>query len=141
MPWRLRHRKRLEAGNGEEQIIDLRVERFLEPCLLLLLVEKPAHGYKLIDRLNQVWLVPEKQDPGAVYRNLRRLERGGMVKSQWDTSGRGPAKRLYEVTPEGEKRLAAWASAVDWGIKALIKFLERYKATCLEANEDGKLGR
>lgn len=132
MPWRLRHRKRLEAGNGEEQIIDLRVERFLEPCLLLLLVEKPAHGYELIDRLNQIWLVPEKQDPGAVYRNLRRLERGGMVKSQWDTSGRGPAKRLYEVTPEGEKRLAAWASAVDWGIKALIKFLERYKATCLE---------
>jgi len=128
----------LEAGNGEEQILDLRVEGFIEPCLLMLLVEKPSHGYELIDRLNQIWLLPEKQDSGAVYRNLRKLERGQMVTSQWDTSSKGPAKRLYEVTPEGKKRLAEWASAVDWGIKALIKFLERYKATCLEENEDNE---
>lgn len=114
------------------------MEGFIEPCLLMLLVEKPSHGYELIDRLNQIWLLPEKQDSGAVYRNLRKLERGQMVTSQWDTSSKGPAKRLYEVTPEGKKRLAEWASAVDWGIKALIKFLERYKATCLAVNEDNE---
>ena len=56
--------KSRQTGNNEDQVIDLRVERFIEPCLLLLLVEKPAHGYELIERLNEVWLGPEKQDPG-----------------------------------------------------------------------------
>ena len=59
-----------------------------------------------------------------------------MVESQWDTSGRGPAKRLYEVTPEGKKRLAAWASAVEWGIEALTAFLDRYKATNPESKSN-----
>src|ERR1051325_5940611 len=42
-----------------------RVERFLEPALLLLLSERPAHGYELVDRVPD--LVPgERPELGGL---------------------------------------------------------------------------
>lgn len=105
-----------------------RVERFIEPCLLLLLLERPAHGYDLMERLREFGFDGEDQDPGMVYRNLRRLEHQGMVESEWDTSGPGPAKRLYQVTPEGRELLTAWGAVITRNVATLKKFLERYEA-------------
>ena len=102
-----------------------RMERFIEPCLLLLLREKPAHGYDLIARL-QDFGFGDSQDPGVVYRNLRRLEEQGMITSEWDTSGTGPAKRSYEVTAEGRELMKAWAEAINLNIATLKSFLERF---------------
>lgn len=43
---------------------------------------------------------------GSVYPILARLEEGGWVVSRWDeTAGRGPRRRLYELTEDG--RLSA----------------------------------
>ncbi|NPV52670.1 MAG: PadR family transcriptional regulator [Firmicutes bacterium] len=105
-----------------------RIERFIEPCLLLLLREKPAHGYDLMERLRDFGFDGENQDPGMVYRNLRRLEEDGMVRSEWDTTGSGPARRLYEVTPEGKELLQAWVEVIRQNIVTLKSFLERYDA-------------
>ncbi|HHY46172.1 MAG TPA: PadR family transcriptional regulator [Firmicutes bacterium] len=105
-----------------------RIERFIEPCLLLLLLEKPAHGYDLMERLKEFGFDGENQDPGVVYRNLRRLEDEGMVRSEWDTSGPGPARRLYEVTSEGKELLRAWVEVIRQNIATLKSFSERYDA-------------
>ncbi len=105
---------------------DYRMERFIEPCLLLLLLEKPAHGYDLITRLREFGFA-EDQDPGMVYRNLRRLEEQGAIASEWDTSGTGPARRLYEVTDEGRDLLNAWADNIKLNIETLQSFLERHQ--------------
>ena len=104
--------------------MDSRMERFIEPCLLLLLLEKPAHGYDLIARLHDFGF-GDNQDPGMVYRNLRRLEDQGAILSEWDTSGAGPAKRSYEVAPEGRELLKAWAEAIGQNISTLKSFLDR----------------
>jgi DNA-binding PadR family transcriptional regulator len=32
---------------------------------------------------------------------LRRMEEAGFVISQWDTTGSGPAKRVYRITQDG----------------------------------------
>ena len=113
--------KGVPAGCG---CMGSRMERFIEPCLLLLLLEKPAHGYDLMFRLRDFGF-REDQDPGMVYRNLRKLEEQGMIESEWDTSGAGPAKRLYHVTAEGRELLRAWAETISLNIAALRSFLER----------------
>lgn len=105
-----------------------RIERFMEPCLLLLLLEKPAHGYDLIERLKELGVKSDTPDPGMVYRTLRRLECEGMVRSEWETSGTGPARRLYEVTPEGKELLQAWVEVIKENISTLKAFLVRYEA-------------
>lgn len=105
---------------------NVRLERFLEPCLLLLLAECPSHGYELIERLGGSVLSYDAPDPGLVYRNLRRLEEQGMVSSEWETGGAGPARRLYQLSSDGEDYLAAWRQQIEQNIRQWQNFLQRY---------------
>lgn len=63
---------------------------FVQPCLLLLLLEHPDHGYALVERLDSFLLA--EGDAGAVYRSLHALEVSGAVRSTWGLSESGPAR-------------------------------------------------
>ncbi|SEG68684.1 poly-beta-hydroxybutyrate-responsive repressor [Thermomonospora echinospora] len=78
----------------------------LHPFLLLLIFERPGHGYELIERLGR--LGAAEVEPGHVYRVLRGLERERLVVSTWVPSDSGPARRCYELTPDGLAGLEAW---------------------------------
>ncbi|MGB9859676.1 MAG: helix-turn-helix transcriptional regulator [Moorellaceae bacterium] len=97
----------------------------LQPYLLLLLYQEPAHGYELVEKLLEFGFHP-CLDATTVYRNLRRMEEEGLVTSQWNTQGPGPARRLYQLTPEGEDVLHSWASTIRRRKETLEKFLDRY---------------
>ena len=111
-----------------------RVSRFIQPCLLLLLREKPAHGYELLDGVARFGFQDGPPDPGGIYRNLRRMEQDGLVRSQWNTSEAGPARRVYEITPDGEELLHAWAHGIERIKFALSNFLEAYQKNPLCEN-------
>ena len=78
------------------------LRHFVEPCLLLLLRERPDHGYELVDRLRILGLADG--DSASIYRTLRGLERNGLVRSVWRPSSTGPARRTYSLTGEGTGR-------------------------------------
>ncbi|MBA9001614.1 MULTISPECIES: PadR family transcriptional regulator [Thermomonospora] len=82
------------------------VRGLLHPFLLLLIFERPGHGYELIERLERMGA--GGVEPAQVYRVLRALERERLVVSAWVPSESGPARRCYELTPEGLARLEAW---------------------------------
>jgi PadR family transcriptional regulator PadR len=116
-------RTRWRDGQGRWHVRG-RVERFLEPALLLLLAERSAHGYELVDRVPE--LVPgERPELGGLYRVLRALEEDGLVKSEWDAEEPGPAKRMYELTPAGHELLRAWAKALRQTQQVVDAFLRR----------------
>jgi PadR family transcriptional regulator, regulatory protein PadR len=103
-----------------------RVERFSEPALLLLLRERPAHGYELIDSLGE--LAPGRRvDMGNLYRTLRALEAEDLVASEWDAEAPGPAKRRYELTDAGARLLDEWAAALERTRDRIDEFLSRYE--------------
>lgn len=104
------------------------LEKFMQPCLLLLLKQRSAHGYDLIQSLLEFGFGERSLDPGTVYRNLRRMEEEGLVSSRWDIGEGGPAKRLYRLTEEGEEMLRAWAINIGQQRKRLDDFLEKYRA-------------
>ena len=103
-----------------------KMERFLEPCLLLLLAEGQSHGYELMDTLGCGSLLEDSPDPGLMYRTLRRLEENEFVASTWETGGSGPAKRLYNLTPAGFEYLSAWAANIQRNRERLDRFLGKY---------------
>src|SRR5262245_65784898 len=103
---RARHRRRTEAGWE----VRARVERLGEAALLLLLAERPTHGYELLERLPEL-LGEERVDVGNLYRFLRALEQDGVVTSEWSAELPGPAKRTYALTDDGRARLAAAGEA------------------------------
>ena len=103
-----------------------RVERFAEPALLLLLRERPTHGYELLEALPA--LVGEgRVDMGNLYRILRALEDDGVVTSEWSVDEPGPAKRSYALTDEGRALLDEWAAALRELQARTAEFLNRYE--------------
>jgi PadR family transcriptional regulator PadR len=103
-----------------------RVERFSEPALLLLLRERPAHGYELLDALPGL-TGEARVDMGNLYRVLRALEEDGLVTSRWEAGEPGPAKRTYDLTPAGTRLLDEWAAALRRSRARIDTFLDRFE--------------
>jgi len=93
---------------------------------LLLLADRPAHGYELMERLGQG--NDPGADPGLLYRTLRQFEAEGLVRSSWDTEGHGAARRVYEITVEGIEYLHAWAVNIRRTRDRLERFLAEYES-------------
>lgn len=87
----------------------------LEGLLLAGLLESPAHGYALSERLavrsGGELAVPD----GSLYPALQRLERVGLVSSSWARVD-GRRRRVYALTEGGRRQ--AEASAREWRVFA-----------------------
>lgn len=99
-------------------------KRFIEPRLLYLIRANPSYGYQLIEDMAGLPFPGPTPDSAAVYRMLRELEKDGLVRSQWKHGEAGPAKRIYEITPLGEKRLAVWVEAIKERADLLNAFID-----------------
>ena len=104
-----------------------RMARFVQPWLLLQLAKQPAHGYELMEGLVGQDDQPPL-DPGTLYRMLRFFEEEGIVSSEWETGGAGPARRVYRVTDQGLEYLHAWAATVRRDRDRLDRFLADYES-------------
>ena len=118
-------RRRWRGGQGGEAC-PRRINRFLEPCLLLLLHCDEAHGYELLEGLKQFGFEQNPVDSSTVYRRLRGLEEREFVTSRWDTESAGPARRLYQITEEGDRYLAWWVDDLRETDRVLHYFLGVY---------------
>ena len=110
------------------EVCPRRIHRFVEPCLLMLLGDREAHGYQLQEGLKQFGFEQNPVDSSTVYRFLRGLEKRGYVTSRWDTSSGGPARRLYRITEEGKGYLAWWVDDLRETDRMLHYFLDLYDA-------------
>jgi len=97
---------------------------FLTPWLLLLIRNWSMHGYQLMQTMAVFGLAA--CDPATVYRTLRRLEKEGLINSDWEPGDAGPAKRVYSLTQTGEEFLQTWASALRQHQDILSRFFDLY---------------
>nr|WP_207631316.1 MULTISPECIES: helix-turn-helix transcriptional regulator [unclassified Actinopolyspora] len=76
----------------------------MDGLLLATLDGKRLHGYAIIEALQQRSGGVVSLPTGTVYPALRRLEKGGYVRSEWSTVG-GRQRRSYSLTPAGKNSL------------------------------------
>ena len=117
-----RHRRLVDGA----WIVDARIARLAEPAVLVILAERPTHGYELLERLPAL-LGAESVDAGNLYRFLRALEADRIVASNWDAELPGPARRTYTITDPGRQLLAAWATALEDTRARIDEFLNRHQ--------------
>jgi len=104
-----------------------KIEGFIVSCILLILKEKQAHGYEIMEQLGNLAFLESLPDPGVVYRHLRRLEEGGMVESRLEPGSGGPARKVYSLNPEGESFLLAWTASIRKRKSSLEGFLAAFE--------------
>ena len=81
----------------------------LRLVILALIAEKPRYGYEVIKELGERVGGDYSPSPGVVYPTLTMLEEMGYASASLDPQGR----KLYAVTPEGEKVLADNKAQID----------------------------
>jgi PadR family transcriptional regulator, regulatory protein PadR len=103
-----------------------RASHLLEPALLCSLLEGPAHGYALVEKLGAFGL--ETVSLRRVYRVMQRLEEVGWVRSDWESDRtQGPPRRIYVLAPEGEEVLAEWMDYLRESKRAIDGLLDAYE--------------
>lgn len=115
------HRHKADRGGPP----GARVRSFVQPRLLFLLAQRPAYGYELMEQLEEEGT--SAIDPALLYRTLHRFQERGLVSSTWGKSGRGPDRRVYEITGEGLEYLHAWAVELYRTKERLDRFLREYE--------------
>ena len=67
----------------------------------------PEHGYGVLLRIEQITGGALLVEQGALYPALYRLERQGLIQSEWGTSDNNRRAKFYALTASGRKRLKA----------------------------------
>lgn len=95
-----------------------------QEVLLALLAKEPSQGSQLRARLERA-LGPlgEALNSGHVYVQLGRLEKAGLVVLRGPTGLPDDADRkVYQLTPAGQERVAEWVGEVSWPRPDLAEF-------------------
>jgi DNA-binding PadR family transcriptional regulator len=105
-----------------EHIEQLRLElrRGIVVLAVLTLMENASYGYNLIQRLSGQGLEVEE---GTLYPLLRRLEKQGLLNSEWDTSESRPRK-YYRISPMGQDVLTALQTEWQETVTVMRRILE-----------------
>ncbi len=117
--------KKVQAGPAVKGQLDM--------LLLAVLASGPSHGYAVIEQLregsDELFDLPE----GTVYPALHRLERSGLLASDWDASG-GRPRRVYRITTKGSSRLEEQRSAWEQFSASIDRMLEEPWSTNVRPN-------
>jgi len=66
----------------------------------------PLHGYGVSRALRRATDDAFQVEEGALYPALRRLEKRGLLASEWGVTGTGRDAKFYRLTQAGERELA-----------------------------------
>ncbi|HEU4318788.1 MAG TPA: PadR family transcriptional regulator [Acidimicrobiia bacterium] len=95
----------------ENHVKEIRRGSLILACLLAL--REPGYGYGLLEKLEQSGV---EVDANTLYPMLRRLEKQGLLVSEWDTDGARPRK-YYATSDKGrdlaDELIAAWSSMTE----------------------------
>jgi len=91
-------------------------------AIMALLVRGKAYGYELVKRLDEhaSFLSTEQ---GTVYPLLRRMERRGLLRAEWDHTDPAKPRKYYELTDGGAealRRMCAMWSTLSEGMNRII---------------------
>ena len=93
------------------------VQGTLDMLILQTLRAAPRHGYAISQAIragsNEFFHI----ETGSLYPALQRLEKRGLVSSEWKTTEHRQQARIYRLTPKGRRHLSQeqsrWQQLVD----------------------------
>ena len=104
---------------------EVRPKNLLVPVLLMSLHQWSSYGYELMQRTANFW--ETAVNSGTLYRTLRQMENNGDIKSTWDTTKPGAARRMYSITEAGEAYLDLWIKLLQQQQRNTEAFLKLYQ--------------
>ena len=99
----------------------------LEMMILESLRRQPAHGYALVQHIQQRSKNLLQVEEGSLYPALQRLLVKGWVKAEWGTSATNRRVRIYRATLAGAKHLEEQVSSFERMLEGITRVLAPVK--------------
>lgn len=77
-----------------------------KPIVLSILAQGETYGYEIIQKVRELSDNEIRWTEGALYPVLYRLERKGMIESEWKNTPQGRKRRYYRLKQAGHKALS-----------------------------------
>ena len=100
------------------------VQGTVDVLILKTLTARTLHGYAISEAIHQRSDGDLAVEDAALYQALHRLERRGLVESEWGTSDTNRRARFYSITPAGRKYLRSELDELRRYVNALFRVLE-----------------
>jgi PadR family transcriptional regulator, regulatory protein PadR len=117
----------------DRRITQLR-KGILELAVMGVLYHERHYGYSLVRALTETGSISLKE--GTIYPILARLDRDGLVRSEWVESDQGPPRKYYALTSSGRQLFDELSKELDLLI-SLVQ--QQWKGTEQTAHAGKKL--
>jgi PadR family transcriptional regulator, regulatory protein PadR len=100
------------------------VQGTLDMLILKTLQLEPLHGFGIATRIEQISRGVFRVNPGSLFPAFRRLERDGLIESEWRETENNRRAKYYSLTTAGKNKLRA--EQKEWGrqVAAITRILE-----------------
>ena len=100
------------------------VQGTLDMLIMKTLALETMHGYGVTQRIEQISKGVFRVNAGSLFVALQRLERGGLIRSEWKVSENNRRAKYYLLSERGRQRLSTETRA--WGrqVAAIARILE-----------------
>jgi transcriptional regulator len=96
----------------------------VDVLILKTVSRRPLHGYGISEFIRRQTGGDLAVEDAALYQALHRLERKGLVGSEWGVSDSNRRARIYSITAEGRKQLRSEVIELRRYMTALFRVIE-----------------
>jgi len=100
------------------------VQGTLDMLILKTLALGPLHGFGITIRIAQISEGVFRVNPGTLFPALKRLEREGLIDSDWRTTENNRRAKYYALAQAGRRRLESERRAWNRQVAAIARILE-----------------
>jgi PadR family transcriptional regulator, regulatory protein PadR len=118
--------------DGRDRRITQLRKGILELAVMGALYDERHYGYSLVRVLCESGSISLKE--GTIYPILARLDRDGLVRSEWMESAQGPPRKYYALTASGRQLFDSLTQELD----VLVSLVQRKWKTPQQAQSTGK---
>jgi PadR family transcriptional regulator PadR len=100
------------------------VQGTLDMLILKTLALESMHGYGIAVRIEQISRGVFRVNAGSLFVAFQRLQRAGLIRSEWKATENSRRAKYYFLTAQGRKRLSSETREWERQVAAITKILE-----------------
>jgi PadR family transcriptional regulator, regulatory protein PadR len=100
------------------------IQGTLDMLILKSLSLQPMHGFGISRRIEQISKGVFKVNPGSLLLAFQRMERAGLVDSEWRATENNRRAKFYRITAKGRKQLDSEAREWERRTAAIARLME-----------------
>ena len=100
------------------------VQGTLDMLVLKTLALEPMHGYGVAVRIEQISKGVFRVNAGSLFVAFQRLQRTGLISSEWRATENNRRAKYYSLTEQGRKQLSRETREWERQVTAITRILE-----------------